>query len=78
MVHDTIQAGAAVHEFNPDASPEQKAAEVKKVTGPGHSPPLDVILILIAGHASGPRFEEYCQGHRFNNRYGIPQSLSSV
>jgi len=31
MVAETEKAGGTVHEFNPDESPQQKAAGVKKV-----------------------------------------------
>jgi TRAP-type C4-dicarboxylate transport system substrate-binding protein len=31
VVEDTEKEGGTVHEFNPDATPEQKAASVKKV-----------------------------------------------
>jgi len=31
VVEDTEREGGTVHEFNPDATPEQKAASVKKV-----------------------------------------------
>jgi TRAP-type C4-dicarboxylate transport system substrate-binding protein len=31
IVEDTEKAGGTVHEFNPDASPQQKAAATRKV-----------------------------------------------
>jgi len=38
IVEDTERAGGTVHEFNPDASPQQKAAALKKVTQPPSIP----------------------------------------
>jgi hypothetical protein len=34
IVDDTEKAGGTVHEFNPDATPQQKAAALRKVISP--------------------------------------------
>jgi hypothetical protein len=37
IVEETEKAGGTVHEFNPDASPEQKAASAAKVQLPQYT-----------------------------------------
>jgi hypothetical protein len=64
IVQDTEKAGGTVHEFNPDASPAQKAAALRSV----------LVLIFLADrgidNASGPRSEERNARNRIGHRHG--------
>ena len=40
IVEDTERAGGTIHEFNPDATPAEKAASLRKVIQPFSRPPL--------------------------------------
>ena len=71
IVEETERAGGHVHEFNPDASPEQKAAALRKVHPFPQSAPfvqLHVADMCDIEHAPRLGFEESrsrdCIGHR--------------
>ena len=69
IVEETEKAGGTVHEFNPDASPAQKAAEAGRVMinclKRGHN---FLLILCYLEHAFGIGHEECCSrdciGHR--------------
>ena len=67
IVDDTERAGGTVHEFNPDATPQQKAAALRKVIS---TPLFQLRFADKCGpeHAARLGFEECrswnCVGHR--------------
>lgn len=76
IVEETEKAGGTVHEFNPDASPEQKAAHAGKVMinclKRGH----DFLLILCClEHAFGIRHEECRSRDRIGHRHRMIQPI---
>lgn len=77
IVEDTERAGGTIHEFNPDATPQQKAAALRKVNGTLISHLFIQIAseLMSVGHASRVGFEECrsrnCLGHRHGKHHRL-------
>lgn len=80
IVEETQMAGGTIHEFNPDASPQEKAAALKKVRSIVIIyPPCLLLKQFDVEHATGPGFEKCGPRNRANHRYRtIPLRLSDA
>ena len=71
IVEETEKAGGTVHEFNPDASPAEKAANAGKVMINYLKCDNNILLILYClEHAFGIGYEKRCSRNSIGHRYG--------
>ena len=71
IVEETEKAGGTVHEFNPDASPAEKAADAGKVVNYLKCHNNILLILCCLEHAFGIGPKKCCPRNSIGYRYGM-------